>query len=170
MECPSQREDGLTEWAGKGVHIAASMGRGGECIHTQEQEFSCHLSVIVQGTTLFFHVHTSHEGCTFQPTFLMLLDCMLCLFDTVELLLVAFGIALHTHTHTHTRPEDASVAYTGSTGRPGKNGTTHTHTHTHPPTHPHTHTHTQCIAFHTHMPPMSMSTSQLFVKRSGEAI
>ena len=35
-------------------------------------------------------------------TLIELLDCELRLVDTVELLLVAYGIAFHTHTHTHT--------------------------------------------------------------------
>ena len=51
--------------------------------------------------------------------------------------LKAFNPRKKYRSHTHT----PNLAYTGSTGRPGKNGTTRTHTHTHTHTHAHTCTH-----------------------------
>ena len=92
----------------EGSHIADSMGRGGGCAHTQELSQFCHLSVTSVNETLKLvpSPHPPQVGVLST----IAADCKLCLFDTVELSHVAYGIAFHTHTHTHTR--------------------THTHTHT----------------------------------------
>ena len=70
----------------------------------------------ITGTPNYIHVmfgtHTSTHKCntrhicvcTYASPSLtqLLLNCRLCLFDTVELWLVAFGILLHTYTHVGT--------------------------------------------------------------------